>query len=178
LPLDDKDRRFWVVSHEAQPADAFYYMRLYRVLRDPSFIDSVAEFLRRRDINGFNPGQHPPMNDAKAALVDFNQSAEDAACKLLVAKWPVDLMTASELSEKLPGYEPLNQPASRHALDRAGVRKYAAKDKVRVNGNPERIYILRNHINWSACTIEAIRDEIGRATKQQKTAALAVCEDD
>lgn len=178
LPLDDKDRRFWVVSHDAQPRDALYYKRIYGLLHDPSFIASVAEFLRRRDISGFNPGQHPPMNEAKAALVNFSQSAEDAACKALVAKWPVDLMTASELSEKLPGYEPLNLHSTRHALDRAGIRKYTPKDKVRVNGNPERIYILRNHRNWSACTTEAIRVEIGRVTKSQKAAALNGCEDD
>jgi hypothetical protein len=170
LPLDENDRRFWVVSHDSQPKGASYYVRLYRLLNNPAFVPSVRELLLRRDISGFNPGQRPPMNDAKTALVEFSQSEEDAVCKALVSHWPVDLMTATEMNAKLPGYKPLQSIAARHAMDRVGIRKLSKK--IRHTGGLEGVYAIRNHPKWNSASTDVVRGEIDRATKDEKASAL------
>lgn len=159
-----------MVAHEGLPKRPAYYVRLYRLLHDPAFIAAVAELLRQRDISGFNPGQRPPMNDAKTALVEFSQSEEDAICRALVNRWPVDLITASELDGKLPLFSGPTKPAARYAMDRAGIRK--VDRKVRHGGSPETIYAVRSHSKWKSSGPEAIRAEIDRATKDEKTAAM------
>lgn len=174
LPLDEHDRRFWVVRHEGEPRDAAYYGRLYHLLRDPDFIGSVAEFLRQRDISGFNPGQRPPMNDAKTALVEFSQSEEDAVCKALATHWPVDLITAAELKRKLPIGSDLTKPCVRYAMDRAGIRK--CLKKVRHGGSSQTIYALRNYDKWTGCNADQVRGEINRASSDEKDAAIEVDE--
>ena len=170
LPLDEHDRRFWVVSHDSQPKEASYYVRLYGLLQDPDFIASVREFLLRRDISGFNPGQRPPMNDAKTALVEFSQSEEDAVCKALVSNWPVDLITATELNAALPRYDALQNSATRHAMDRVGIRKLTKK--VRHAGALEGVYAIKNHAKWDAANADQVRGEILRATKVGKASAM------
>ncbi len=170
LPLDENDRRFWVVSHDSQPKGASYYVRLYRLLKNPAFVPSVRELLLRRDISGFNPGQRPPMNDAKTALVEFSQSEEDAVCKVLVIKWPADVMTATEMNAQLPGYKPLQSSATRHAMDRVGIRKLSKK--IRHTGALEGVYAIRNHPKWNSASTDAVRGEIDRATKDEKASAM------
>jgi len=170
LPLDEHDRRFWVVSHESQPKGASYYVRLYRLLSNPAFIASVRELLLRRDISRFNPGQRPPMNDAKTALVEFSQSEEDAVCKSLANKWPVDLITASEMNARLPRYDALQSSATRHAMDRVGIRKL--NKKIRHTGTLEGVYAIRNHAKWNSASTDGVRGEIDRATKDEKATAM------
>lgn len=170
LPLDENDRRFWVVSHDSQPKGASYYVRLYRLLKNPAFVPSVRELLRRRDISGFNPGQRPPMNDAKTALVEFNQSEEDAICNAIVGRWPVDLITKSELELQLPVGSKVVFPATRYSMDRSGIRKL--QKKVRHKTKPETIYAVRNHPIWNAANADQIRDEIDSVTSDDKVLAL------
>ena len=170
LPLDEHDRRFWVVRHQGEPMDAAYYVRLYALLHDPAFIASVGEFLRQRDISGFNPGQRPPMNDAKIALVEFSQSEEDAVCKAIVSHWPVDLITAHELNRKLPFGSDVTKPVVRHAMDRAGIRRLPKK--VRHGGAPQVIYALRSHDKWTKSDADQVRAEIDRLSKNEKDAAM------
>jgi hypothetical protein len=110
------------------------------------------------------------MNDAKTALVEFSQSEEDAVCKALVNRWPVDLITATELNGKLPPCSGATKPAARYAMDRAGIKK--VDRKVRHGGSPETIYAVRSHSKWKSCTPEVIRGEIDRASKNEKTAAM------
>lgn len=170
LPLDEHDRRFWVVNHEAQPQKPAYYTHLYGLLDDPAFIASVGQFLNQRNISAFNPGQRPPMNAAKAALVEFSQSEDDAICNAIVSHWPVDLITASELHAQLPVGSKLALSATRYSMDRAGIRKL--QKKVRHGGKPEIIYAVRRHAIWDGTTPDQIKGEIDRATKAEKTAAL------
>lgn len=171
LPLDEKDRRFWVVSHEAQPRETSYYVKLYGLLRNPAFIASVREFLLQRDISHFDPGQRPPMNDAKEALVEFSRSEDDVACRALVTCWPVDLLTKSEMNTELPPGSDVTNPAVRNAMDRAGIRKIRDR-KVRFGAVTETIYMLRNYRKWIEANAEQIRVEINRASKSEKAAAM------
>ncbi|EHP42311.1 hypothetical protein OR16_15319 [Cupriavidus basilensis OR16] len=74
LPLNDTDRRWRVVRHDAAPRSPEVYARLYALLDDGEFINAVGVWLRDRDISAFNPGERPPMSDAKRAAVDASKS--------------------------------------------------------------------------------------------------------
>jgi hypothetical protein len=168
IPLGDDDRRFYVVDHDGPPRDAAYYKHLYDVLDEPDLIASVAEFLKRRDISRFNPGERPPTTAAKAALIKLNQSEEDALLQDLVMRWPVDVISASELNAYL-GYNGVSSRSNRHAMDRHGIVKLR---KVRTEFRTEAVYALRNDADWVAATPDALRAEIGGATDAMKGAAL------
>lgn len=168
IPLGDDDRRFYVVDHDGPPRDAAYYKCLYDVLDEPELIASVAEFLKRRDIAGFNPGERPPTTAAKAALIKLNQSEEDALLQDLVKRWPVDVVSASELNEHL-GHNGVSSRSNRHAMDRHGIVKLR---KIRMKFRTEAVYALRNEADWVAATPDALRAEIGGATDAMKGAAL------
>lgn len=168
IPLGDDDRRFYVVDHDGPPRDAAYYKRLYDVLDEPQLIASVAEFLKRRDIARFNPGERPPTTAAKAALIKLNQSEEDALLQELVKRWPVDVISASELNTYL-GHNGVSSRSNRHAMDRHGIVKLR---KVRTEFRAEAVYALRNDADWVSATPDALRAEIGRATDAIKGAAL------
>ena len=168
-------------NHEGPPRDEAYYTHLYAQLDDPNFISSVAEFLRTRDISGFNPGQRPPDTAAKSELIALTQSADDDTLQELVSLWPVDVISASELSDRFRSSD-LKQPALRHAMDRAGVHKLR---KVRIRPQnyintglrPELLYTLRNHDLWSTRGPAELRAELGRISYPEKTKALETCDD-
>jgi hypothetical protein len=171
IPLGEDDRRFWIVSHEGAPHPPAYYTRLYQQLGNPLFITSVAEFLRRRGISSFKPGERPPMNAAKAELVAVNQTEDDLMLRAIVARWPTDLITACELTKLLEDGGP-SKPSVRHAMDRAGIRRLGEK-KVRIySQGPQRIYALRNLQRWLTASYDEKVDEIQRVTEAQKRNAL------
>jgi hypothetical protein len=60
LPLEDDDRRVYVVQCDWGPQPPEYYRQLYVLRDDPAFIASVAQFLMQRDISEFNAGGRPP----------------------------------------------------------------------------------------------------------------------
>lgn len=173
LPLNEDDRRWWIVSHDGRAKDGDYYTRLYGSLSDPQFIASVAELLGRRDLSSFRPGQRPPMNSAKAELVAFSQSDDDAKLKDLAASWPLDIIMAFELDAVLGEYA-LTRSGVRHALDRAGLRKIG---KIKFfDRKAQGVYTIRNHLNWSAKTAEEQRTYMNTMTLAQKLSRLDVCD--
>ena len=82
LPLEDKDRRFWVVLTADGPKDEGYYRALYALLDDELFITSVAHMLGQRNIADFNPGQRPPLTTFEVTL---DRNAKATACKIIVS---------------------------------------------------------------------------------------------
>lgn len=168
IPLGDDDRRFYVVDHDGPPRDVAYYKHLYDVLEEPDLIASVAEFLKRRDIARFNPGERPPTTAAKAALIKLNQSEEDALLQELVKRWPVDVISASELNGLLGSYG-VSGRSNRHAMDRHGIVKLR---KIRTEFRTEAVYAVRKDADWVAATSDALRAEISRATDAMKKEAL------
>ena len=108
--------------------------------------------------------------------MEFSQSEEDAVCKALVSNWPADVMTATEMNTQLPGYNPLQNSATRHAMDRVGIRKL--NKKIRHTGGLEGVYAIRNHAKWNSASTDAVRGEIDRATKDETASAMGGDEDD
>lgn len=171
IPLGADDRRFWIVSHEGGVYPSEYYVYLYRQLRDPLFIASVAELLKLRDISAFRPGERPPMTQAKLDLIACSQTEDDVASREVVKRWPVDLITAAELTHIL-GNGGLARSPARHAIERAGIRR-TSETKVRIYGHgPQRVYAVRNFEHWRKATPSEKAEEVRRATEAEKSIAL------
>lgn len=176
LPLEDDDRRLYVVQSDEEPQPTEYYSKLYGLRADPAFIASVAQFLVQRDISHFNAGARPPMTHAKAALLDRCRSEAEQTLHKVAADWPVDVITNEELHE-LMGEERPRGLALRHAIDRAGLVRlrewksaqcsFGARTKVAA-------YALRNHAFWKAASLDAVRAEVGRIGRAEKEDMLYV----
>lgn len=170
IPLGEDDRRFWIVSHQGEPHPPAYYTALYRQSGEAHFISSVAEFLRRRDVASFKPGERPPMNAAKAELVAFGETEDDLTLKEVVRHWPVDLITHYELTNFLEDGGP-SRPAARHAIDRVGLRRLPRRGRLDVQGS-QRAYIVRNFPRWFAAPHSDLKAEIERISEGEKRAAV------
>lgn len=169
LPLEDGDRRFWVVRSDAQPRDEHYYKSLYRLRKDPEFIASVAYWLFNRDISTFNPGRHPPLNDAKRALLERTRSPGEQMLHDVATYWPLDLVTSAEIFE-LMGEVRITGPALRHALDRARLSKVGEYKAPGIDQSRRRItiYARQNAEHWQACGLPKMRAHLDQFSFQQK----------
>lgn len=176
LPLSEEDRRFWVVQVLAEPKDESYYIELYKLLGDTTFIKSVAEMLATRDIGNFNAGQRPPVTEAKRALINMSKSEADFLASQIVEKWPVDVIYQSEFNGLLASgldSNVVSNKAITHALDRVSIQRWIkSSGRLRVRKNHETVYIIRNHETWQQQDAAAIREEQNRVTEIRKEEAL------
>jgi len=173
LPLEDEDRRFWVVRCDDKPKEAEYYETLYTLKKDQAFIGSVAKWLTMRDLSGFNSGQRPPMTAAKKALLERTRSEAEQLLMDIVANWPVDIITNEELYELLVDDMP-KRHALRHLLDRAGIAKvgqWKSKTNYLVNGKIT-AYAVRQPDVWKDASATVLRTEIDRKSKSEKLSSI------
>ena len=168
LPLNDTDRRWRVVNHKAAPRPPADYAQLYALLDDAAFINAVGVFLRERNISGFNPGERPPMNDAKRAAISASKSLVQQDADGLVAGWPADVITSGDAANVLSdGRESAFTPAMRRAMTGANAVQYTDAGgrprQIKVCGAPVRCWILRNRDRWEVEAPYAVAAEIMRA---------------
>ncbi len=170
LPLEDGDRRFYVSRCDERPKSATYYSKLYSLKDDPAFLGSVSRLLRERDISSFRPGAIPPMNAAKAAMIDRVRTDSERILRRVGADWPVEVITSHEI-ETLLGEDRPRGTALRYELDRAGLVKLGDwKDKAtrrRVNS-----YAVRNAQLWASASLAAVKVEAERLPFARKEDAL------
>jgi hypothetical protein len=149
LPMNRTERRMRVVRHTAQPRPANDYVQLYAVLSDQEFINAVGMFLRDRDISAFNPGERPPMSEAKKAAINASKSLVMQNAENMVASWPSDIATHAEIAKELSeraGQTFEFTPAMRRALDEIGCVKL--ERALKVDGHTEKAWVLRNLDTW------------------------------
>lgn len=149
LPMNNTDRRFRVVRHTAQPRSASDYAELYAVLNDQEFINAVGVYLRDRDISAFNPGERPPMNEAKTAAINASKSLVMHNAEHMVASWPRDIATHPEIARALSerdGQNPEFTAAMRRALEEIGCSRLPRP--LKIDGQPHRAWALRNLDKW------------------------------
>ena len=172
LPLEDDDRRFWVVNCNDQPRAEVYYSNLYARKSDPAFIASVAHWLVTRDISGFNPGRRPPMSEAKLSLLSRTRSESEQTLFDISAYWPVDIITSAEIHMLLGDERPTNA-ALRHAYDRAGLMRVKKWNESSPLGKKKvSAYSVRNAELWKKASVEALKKEVTRASDEAKNNAL------
>jgi hypothetical protein len=167
VPLDEKDRRFYVVQCLEKPRSSDYYKRIYAALHDREFIAGVGAYLKNRDISSFNCGERPPMNEAKQALISASKSEADHMSERVASHWPVDIIYLSEFSYLLDIHSN-NSRYLAHVLDRAGIKRLTL---IRTTGGYREVaYAIRN--NQKYATPEQIRAEHDRLSDDEKKTAL------
>lgn len=82
LPFSNEDRRAIVILNPDKPKPPSYYKRLYKLLDNQQFIGSVRKYLETLSLEGFNPGERAPMNEAKRQSIndmmgDMERAAHD-----------------------------------------------------------------------------------------------------
>jgi hypothetical protein len=177
LPLEEEDRRTYVVQCDEKPKGEEYYRTLYRLRDNRFFIGSVAKFLSVRDITGFNPGAKPPMTDAREALLARCRNESEQTLIDLAARWPVDIVTSREIQDIL-GEDSPSGAALRYALERAGIVKVAewrSQDKGNtfspIKGRI-RAYAVRNISVWKDKSKTILTREIARVGNAEKEKAF------
>ncbi|MCB1378981.1 MAG: hypothetical protein KDK89_11525 [Alphaproteobacteria bacterium] len=171
LPLTAEDRRINAIRNPDKPKDEAYYQRLYGTLfpeADPQFVASVREYLRRRDITGFNPGARAAMNEAKKAVVAASMTRQDEIAAELVAAHPRDLITAEDLFTTVFDLDPnFSANANRQwALLPAIARKAGIEPMPKpfaLFGRPRvKVWAVRNAQGWREASVLAVEQELTR----------------
>jgi hypothetical protein len=162
LPLNDTDRRWRVVRHNAAPRHPATYTKLYGLLDDAEFINAVGVWLRERDISAFNPGERPPMSAAKRAAVDASKSLMHRSADELVQHWPADVIMNSDIAAALSdGVDKTVTPAMRRVLEELGASPFGRT--IKVKSHPVKCWILRNTERWMGAQSHDLAAEIWRA---------------
>lgn len=171
LPLTNDDRRWNAIMNPSEPKDEAYYRQLYGTLYpqpDPLFVASVREFLRRRNIAGFNPGARAAMNEAKKAVVAASMTTEDENAAAVVQNHARDLITADDLFDAVFGFSPMGfsggdasrkwkllAPIARKAGIEPMPRPFALFGRPRV-----KVWIVRNPQRWREAHTLAVEQEL------------------
>lgn len=171
LPLADNDRRVIVLENPTDRRGEAYYSRLYALLDNPALGPAIAEALRRRDISAFNPGAVAPMTAAKAKTIRAGRSEIEQAVRDVASDWPSDCITSGALglavTETLGGKNWNIQGA----CVAAGLVKY--QWRVRINGVASHIWILRNSADWSAASVDEVRECVEKGALAADVAQFA-----
>lgn len=161
LPLNDTDRRFRVACHYAPPRPASAYAALYAALADRAFVNGVGLYLQERDISGFNPGERPPMTEAKKAAVSASKSLIVKYAEDLVQTWPADVVTNHDAAHTMSdGAGAVLTTAMRRALEELGCESVTRP--LKVNGAAHRCWILRNADRWRGAAPAELSAEVRR----------------
>jgi hypothetical protein len=165
IPLDDADRRWRVVVHDAPPREPEVYEALYKALDDPAFIGSVACYLRQLDISAFRPGERPPMNAGRAIVIEASKPAGRRAADQLIQDWRSDVITSQDAVRYLTEVVGRDQgSAARYVMQEAGARPLRSEDgrdrAVKLGGKTYRAWTLRNHDRWMMASADELRNEI------------------
>ena len=151
IPLSEGDRRWWVSHLTAAPRNPNVYSYLYGLLDNPAFIDSIAAWLLARDLRNFNPGQRPPVNEAKRKAVEASQSTFQKVARQLIEFWPSDLIDTHDLISAMSEGEISSHRISKAmklALMDAGIQ-YMEKQAFGIDGRRHRVWCLRNYEKWA-----------------------------
>ncbi len=162
LPINDTDRRWRVQFHDAPPRSAEDYAKLYALLDDPEFVNAVGVFLSERNIADFNPGERPPMTQAKRTVIDAAKPMILKDAETLVKLWPSDVIANEDVLSVLgEGLAKQITPAMRRALEECGAM--SGSKPIKVRGRTAKFWMLRNVERWSAAPGTALALEILRA---------------
>jgi len=163
LAIDDDDRRWeCVLMPDSKPAKSSeYYEMLYRLRENPAMVESVAAWLRSRDISKFNPGRHAKRDQSKTKVINSLRTEVDIIVADIAESWPNDVITPNQLKKEF-GLEAFTALGSSHfaALDRYGIN--AVGRQAKYEGKKTRYRIIRNHDKWEHASSEEIFKEIER----------------
>lgn len=152
IPINDTDRRWRVVHHEAAPQAPEVYEGLYGLLNMPEFINALGFWLSQRDISGFKPGERPPMTAAKMKVLSAVKTDVQMMAEQIRDHWPSDLISNRDAALVLSSGEGDGKHISslnahmRRTLSEIGA--IPSPKAVKVGGKMQRFQILRNADRW------------------------------
>lgn len=161
LPLNDTDRRWRVVQHDAPPRAAADYAKLYAMLDDAEFVNAVGAWLGARGISAFNPGERPPMSAAKRAAVDASKSQTQSIAEEVVRRWPSDVVLNGDLLDLFGSRDKMLSPGMRRALEDAGA--VSLNRTLKVDSRSQRCWAVRDVQRWAQAEAFELAAEVRRA---------------
>jgi hypothetical protein len=185
LPLNEFDRRVYVIDGPSVPKPKAYYTAFHDRLKDPRFLGAVWTWLARRDISAFNPGMRAPMTALKQTMIASSRSTEQLAVIRLVEACPYDVIASPDLmltaappdmreisigmgdTKEVPAETTAQRTARTRPLEAvlrdAGYRTYPKT--LKIGGQMRRVWILRNRETWSNSSLTQLRDEALKAQR-------------
>jgi primase-polymerase (primpol)-like protein len=172
IPMDDNDRRWYVVHLSAAPRPDHVYAFLYGLLDNPAWIESVGAWLRARDISRFNPGARPPVTEAKRRAIEASKSDFQRMAALVAKHWPSDFIGHDELLSIMTEGEMIHGKrltgAMKHALEDIGMER-CDKQIYDATNNRYRVWFVRNADHWRTRTaIINVHPELMKMTAAAK----------
>jgi hypothetical protein len=153
MPIDQEDRRFFVVQNPSAVQPVEYYVNLYGQLRSYDFINSVRQYLSEYDLSKMAMG-NAPRSEAKQTMIAATEPAFVTSVRELLEDYKGDLITASSLRMRAGLSEPwMVLPAMRTI---GGVR-YPKRLSVTKDASPDYVWVLRNTEQWLAKNPDAVR---------------------
>ena len=181
LPLDESDRRVYVVACADKPKEPAYYAQLYGRLHDPVFVASVWHYLKIRDISKFNPGMRAPLNEIKRQMIAASRTDEQQDALEVIRACPHDLIFAGDLYRLVLGLDNGTDPDRRSKIQQitaavrdAGLQTYSRKVKAD-DGKTQRVYILRSQTAWRYASPAKVNEA---ATECRKALAAGIWDRD
>jgi len=145
LRLENGDRRYFVISSEAEPRPPEYYEALFGWVTANAGI--FLHWLQNYDLRNFNPNKPPPMTEGKRRMIEASLPPLDSVLSELIATrsppFATDLVDVQEVVRQLSALGsaaagiPLNLHSLQEALRRRGVHRFGQL-KGRVDGRDER----------------------------------------
>lgn len=159
--LDDDDRRVFTWASQAKKRAPEYYAGLCKWFFEGPGSAIVLDFLKRRDITGFNANAAPPQTKGRERLISNSRSeAENFLRDALDSGAPplaCDLCTANDLLQFLRVHQVRCTGAEiRRFLHQCGA---LALGQCRVRGTRPNLWAVRNPEIWANAT----HDEIANA---------------
>jgi hypothetical protein len=129
IPFDNTDRRVVVIANPTVRKEGAYYERLYGLLDDNAFIGSVRHWLETKDITGFRPGEHAPMNQAKLRVLNEMMSETERAVAEFKEDCKTELTSRDAIKDHVFGiitrngrtFANVNDMHLTHAIRKAGM---------------------------------------------------------
>jgi hypothetical protein len=148
FPMDQKDRRFFMVYSEAPPKPQEYYTGMVKWLEGNA--DAIYSWALDRDLSGFNSNKAPMITAEKAEALENSQPAYilDLKAAAEQATWPLqhDLVRADELAAALNTTFKFHLSGIKigNALKKAGCQKYPTRPTTKSGSRPV-VWSVRNH---------------------------------
>jgi hypothetical protein len=160
LPISETDRRLIIIENPSIVKPADYFTRLYGMLDDQGFIDSVRQFLRDRDIRGFNPGEHAPMTEAKQETIEATTSEYNLTAKEIVSTWESDVILSRDLQTLIFGGEFGKNISTLMASVCRDVGMVRYPKRIKFGGKNEYVWILRAFEAWKQAGQLAVAEDV------------------
>lgn len=152
--LDDDDRRMFTWTSQAQKRAPEYYANLCGWFFHGIGRGIVLDFLKRRDISGFNPNAAPPKTYGRESLIANSRSEADnflrEALESGAPPFACDICTANEILQFLR----VHQIRCTDAEVRRFLRQCGAISlgQCRVRGARPNLWAIRNPEFWAAAS--------------------------